>query len=167
MAVEFRSVGGSRGSRGETQERGRVQRAESPPGPGLDDTLPPTPTADLFAASVPNVYVLAADPAVRDAVERACGDRYPLYNVADWRALVAAIEARRCDIAFIEAQLLGDRLGKCIAELERYAGQVVTLVAADRSDAEDLIGFLSERKIHRLLIKPPAPGITRLPSAAL
>src|SRR5262249_58686800 len=96
------------------------------------------------------------------AVERACVARYPLCRVTDWRALIAAVESRRCDIAFIEAALLGDRLEKCIAELGRHAGQVVTLVAADRSDAQELIGLLSERKIHRLLIKPPAPGITRL-----
>jgi protein TonB len=38
----------------------------------------------------------------------------------------------------------------------------VTLVATDRKEAQSLIGFLSERRIHRLLIKPPAPGITRL-----
>ena len=162
MAVEFRSVGGSRGARGEAKERSRAQPPAPEPNVGLDDTLPPTPAADLFSASVLNVYVLAADPAVQEAVERACGDRYPLCTVADWRGLVTAIEARRCDIAFIEAELLGDRLAKCIAELERHAGQVVTLVAADRSDAQDLIGLLSERKIHRLLIKPPAPGITRL-----
>jgi TonB family protein len=162
MAVEFRSLGGSRGASGETKERGRVQRAAPGPSVGLDDTLPPTPAGDLFSTSVLNVYVLAADPAVRDAVERACGDRYPLCSVADWHALVTAIEARRCDIAFIEVELLGDRLTKCVSELERHAGQVVTLVAADRSDAQDLIGLLSERKIHRLLIKPPAPGITRL-----
>ena len=162
MAVEFRSLGGSRGSRGDAPERGRTQRVQPEHAVSLDDTLPPTPTADLFTASVLNVYVLAADLAVREAVERACGDRYPLSAAADWRELLAAIEARRCDIAFIEAALLGDRLTKCIAELERYAGQVVTLVAADRSDAQDLIGLLSERKIHRLLIKPPAPGITRL-----
>ena len=40
--------------------------------------------------------------------------------------------------------------------------QAVTLVAADRKEAQRLIGFLSERRIHRLLIKPPAAGITRL-----
>ena len=165
MAVEFRSLGGSRGARGETQERGHAQRptpAQPESAVGLDETLPPTPAGDLFAASVLNVYVLAADLAVREAVERACGDRYPLASVTDWRALVGAVEARRCDIAFVEAALLGNRLRKCIAELERHAGHVVTLVAADRSDAQDLIGLLSERKIHRLLIKPPAPGITRL-----
>jgi protein TonB len=160
MAVEFRGVGGPRGSSGEAKERTAL-RVGAQRGVGLDDTHPPTPAA-IFAESVLSVYALAADPAVVDAIERACRDRYPVCNIEDWHALVAAIEARRCDIAFIEAALLGDQLHKCIAELERHARQVVTLVAADRSDAQDLIGLLSERKIHRLLIKPPAPGITRL-----
>ena len=159
MAVEYRSVGGSRESGDNTDKSGVVQggvRVVS------DDTLPPTPIGDLFAANALCVYVLAADPAVQEAVERACGHRYPLTAAADWPTLVEAIDARRCDIAFIEATVLGDRLPKCIAELERYAAHVVTLVAADRSDSHDLISLLSERKIHRLLIKPPAPGITRL-----
>lgn len=159
MAVAYRSLGGSRGSGDNTDKPGRVQggvRVVS------DDTLPPTPIGDLFAANALHVYVLAADPAVQEAVERACADRYPLTTAADWPALVEAFDARRCDIAFIEAAVLGDRLPKCIAELERYAAHVVTLVAADRSDSHDLISLLSERKIHRLLIKPPAPGITRL-----
>ncbi|HUQ52459.1 MAG TPA: energy transducer TonB, partial [Gammaproteobacteria bacterium] len=35
-------------------------------------------------------------------------------------------------------------------------------VAAERATAQGLMGLLSERKVHRLLIKPPALGITRL-----
>jgi hypothetical protein len=159
MAVEYRTLGGSRESVHNPDKPGRVPDAVRVVS---DDTLPPTPIGDLFAGNVLNVYVLAADPAVREAVERACADRYPLTTAADWPTLVEAIDARRCDIAFIEAAVLGDRLPKCIAELEPYAAHVVTLVAADRSDSQDLISLLSERKIHRLLIKPPARGITRL-----
>ncbi len=127
-----------------------------------DDTLPPTPIVDLIAAAGLHVCALAADTAVREGVRRACGERYHLTLVDDWGSLILAIDERRCDIAVIEASLLGVRLDKCITELGRSARQVVTLVAADRKEAQNLIGFLSERRIHRLLIKPPAAGITRL-----
>ncbi len=128
----------------------------------IDDTLPPTPIDDLVAAAGLHVCALAADTAVCEGVRRACGERYHLTVVDDWGSLIAAIDERRCDIAVIEASLLGVRLDKCITELGRGARQVVTLVAADRKEAQNLIGFLSERRIHRLLIKPPAAGITRL-----
>jgi hypothetical protein len=36
------------------------------------------------------------------------------------------------------------------------------LVAADRAAGRAMMSLLSDRKIHRLLIKPPALGITRL-----
>jgi len=139
-----------------------AQPADPIPVLSTDDTLPPTPIDDLVAAAGLQVYALATDPAVREAVRRACGERYRLTVVDDWGALIAAIDERRCDIAVIEASVLGARLDKCITELGRGARQVVTLVAADRKEAQNLIGFLSERKVHRLLIKPPAPGITRL-----
>jgi protein TonB len=127
-----------------------------------DDTLPPTPIDDLVAAAGLHVYALATDTAVREAVRRACGERYRLTVVDDWGSLIAAVDERHCDIAVIEASVLGVRLDKCITELGRGGRHVVTLVAADRKEAQTLIGFLSERKVHRLLIKPPAAGITRL-----
>ena len=139
-----------------------AQHAEPIPVLSTDDTLPPTPIDDLVAAAGLQICVLATDKAVRDGVRRACGERYGLTVVEDWGSLTAAIDEQRCDIAVIEASLLGARLDKCITELGRGARQVVTLVAADRREAQKLIGFLSERKVHRLLIKPPAAGITRL-----
>ena len=162
MAVEYRTISGSTGSPVEVTTRDGVQHADPIPVLSPDDTLPPTPIIDLVAAAGLQVYVLAADAAVREGVRRACGDRYAFTVADDWSSLLAAIDARRCDIAVIEASLLGARLEKCITDLGHNGRQAVTLVAADRKEAQRLIGFLSERRIHRLLIKPPAAGITRL-----
>jgi protein TonB len=129
---------------------------------GLDDTMPPTPLKQLLAAGGANVYVLSTDPALRETVQRAGGEQYPVFTVATWPELMDAVDSGKCGIALVDAELLGAKLDKRIAELERYAGRLVTLVAADRAAAQELIGYLSERKIHRLLIKPPALGITRL-----
>jgi protein TonB len=129
---------------------------------GLEDTLPPTPLRELLSASGANVFVLSSDTELQETVQRAGGDQYPVYTVADWGELRAAIEQGRCGIAVLDAALLGPTLARRIGELERFVDRLVTLVAADRTDAQNLIGFLSDRKIHRLLIKPPALGITRL-----
>ena len=161
MALEYR-LGGSTGAPVEVNTRDGAQHADPIPVLSTDDTLPPTPIEDLVAAAGLQIHVLASDRTVREGVRRACGERYALTFADDWSSLLAAIDARRCDIAVIEASLLGARLDKCISELGRNARHVVTLVAADRKEAQSLIGFLSERRIHRLLIKPPAAGITRL-----
>jgi periplasmic protein TonB len=162
MALEYRTISGSTGSPVEVVTRDGVQHADPIPVLSADDTLPPTPIEDIVAAAGLQVHVLAADTAVRDGVRRACGERYAFTVADDWTSLLAEIDARRCDIAVIEASLLGARLEKCITDLGRNGRQAVTLVAADRKEAQRLIGFLSERRIHRLLIKPPAAGITRL-----
>lgn len=162
MALEYRTISGSTGSPVEVVTRDGVQRADPIPVLSPDDTLPPTPIDDLVAAAGLQVQVLAADAAVREGVRRACGERYAFTVADDWISLLAAIDARRCDIAVIEASLLGAQLERCVTDLGRNGRQAVTLVAADRKEAQRLIGFLSERRIHRLLIKPPAAGITRL-----
>jgi len=162
MALEYRTLSGSTGSPVEVTTRDGAQHADAIPVLSADDTLPPTPIDDLVAAAGLQIHVLAADPAVREGVRRACGDRYGFAVADDWSSLLEAIDARRCDIAVIEASLLGVRLEKCITDLGRSDRHAVTLVAADRKEAQRLIGFLSERRIHRLLIKPPAAGITRL-----
>lgn len=128
----------------------------------LESTLPPTPLKDLLAAGGATVYVLSADEKLHDVVQRAGGEQFPVESVLDWQELQAAIDAGRCHIALIDADLLGKGLMRHLDELDRYAQRLVTLVAATRAESEHLITPLSERKIHRLLIKPASLGITRL-----
>ncbi len=128
----------------------------------LADTLPPQPLKALLAADDLNVFVLSADPELVATAQKAGGERYPVYTVDDWADLQAAVVAGRCGIALLDADLMGSKLVEAIATLERHANRVVTLVAADRVLAQGLMGFLSDRRIHRLLIKPATLGITRL-----
>jgi protein TonB len=107
-----------------------------------------------------SVCVLSLDNGLVEAVRRSSAGR--VSTVARMTDLIARIEAGDCCIAILDTSVIGDRLAKCIAELDRYSNRVVTLAAADRRDADKLVGHLSDRKIHRLLIKPPAAGITRL-----
>ena len=139
--------------------RGNLRAAES------TSTLRcrPTPVRELLAASGATLFVLAADADFVAAIRRAAGDRYPLVRR---RELARARECRRrgrCGIALRRrgaARALASP--SVIATLAAHADRLVTLVAADRAAAHEYVGLLSNGRIHRLLIKPPAIGATRL-----
>jgi hypothetical protein len=126
------------------------------------DTLPPTPLAALAAAGGADLVVLSTDAQLLDTVTRATRDQIPVWPVASWTELETALAVTRRAVVLVDAELLGKTTGNRIAALDAYSHKAVTLVAADRSIAQGLMGLLSEGKVHRLLIKPPALGITRL-----
>lgn len=129
----------------------------------LAATLPPMSVRELFAASGIALYVLTTDAAFAATVRGAAGEQYPLYVVGDWELLLAAVESSECGVALLDANLLGSkRTAECLQALLPYAHRLVTLVAADRALAKELVVFASSRRIHRLLIKPAAAGATRL-----
>ena len=128
----------------------------------LGDTLPPQPLKELLSAGGANLFVLSADTDLIETVQRAGGEQYPVFPVQQWQELEAAIFAGRCGIALLDAELVGGKLVDHINALHAHASRVVTLVAADRSAAQELMGYLSDRRIHRLLIKPATLGITKL-----
>jgi protein TonB len=127
----------------------------------LDATLPPTPIRDLLAASGATVFVLATDANFIATIRRAA-EQHPLVVVESWAELAEAVEAGACGIALLDATLLGARLPQCVARLAAFHDRLVTLVAADRTAAQEYVGLLSTGRIHRLLIKPAAIGAARL-----
>jgi TonB family protein len=129
---------------------------------GSADTLPPMPLKSLLSAGGANLYVLSVDAELIDTVQRAGGEQYPVFDVPNFVELETAIAAHQCGIALLDADLLGAELAKRVAQLEEYSNRLVILVAAERTAAQGFMGLLSERKIHRLLMKPAALGITRL-----
>jgi TonB family protein len=127
-----------------------------------DATLPPTPLKDLLIGGGASVAVLSGNRSLIDVVERAAGDQYPTFVVESWESLHEAIDTGRCGIVLLDAAELGTDLEPRLSDLHRYGSRLVTLVAANRPRAEGLVGYLSSREIHRLLITPPTVGITRL-----
>lgn len=128
----------------------------------LENTLPPTPLKKLLAADGASVYVLSVDVSLIDTVHDAAGEQYPVHTVADWVDLVELVDSGRCKIALLDADLVGSGLERRVEELKNAGDGLVILVAAPRDAAQNLIGLLSDRSVHRLLIKPAAVGITRL-----
>jgi len=110
----------------------------------------------------PGVYVLSQDVALIDALGEAGGDQYPIHVVSTFAELRELVESARCKIVLLDAELLGRSLRSQASELKALEPALVALIAAPREAAENLMGLLSERLIHRLLIKPAAVGITRL-----
>ncbi len=127
----------------------------------LEATLPPTPIRELLAASGATLFVLATDAALITTIRKAA-DQHPLFVVDTWTELMQAVESGRCGIALMDAAVLGARVAHCVAALAVYADRLVTLVAADRAAAQEYVGFLSDGRIHRLVMKPLAIGATRL-----
>ena len=161
MAAKYedQSIGGAPAA----SPRGRDSRpVVTADGGLLGDTLPPQPLKELLSAGGANLFVLSADAELIDTVQRAGGEQYPVFPVQQWHELEAAIFAGRCGIALLDTDLVGAKLVDHITALEAHASRVVTLVAADRGVAQELMGYLSDRRIHRLLIKPAALGITKL-----
>src|SRR5690606_27206108 len=108
------------------------------------------------------IFVLSADPDLTRIVARAGGDQYPIRLVDNWVEVVGAAAARRTHIVLLDADALPVALSDAVAMLHEAAPAVVVLVAAKRDAAQSLMSLLSDRKVHRLLIKPATEAITRL-----
>lgn len=161
LAGAQRPPSSQEGLNGAEGRNGLVVREAATHNADLEATLPPTPAQELLAASGATVFVLANDPNLVATVRRAA-DRHPLFVVENWADLEDAVESGRCGIALLDAAMLGSRVIDRIRSLAPYANRLVTLVAADRAAAQDYVGLLSDGRIHRLLIKPPAVGAVRL-----
>ncbi|HEU4620403.1 MAG TPA: energy transducer TonB [Gammaproteobacteria bacterium] len=127
----------------------------------LETTLPPTPLRDLLAADGASVYIYSSDEALSRIAEEAAGEHFPISIVRAWPELLRSVEGK-CRIVLLDVDSVPGGLERGLGELEKAAVSPIILVAATREQSQRLIGLLSERKIHRLLIKPAAVGITRL-----
>lgn len=128
----------------------------------LDSTMPPTPLRDLLAADGASVFVLSDDHALLGIVQEAGGEQYPVFAAKSWQGLREAIVERRCGIALLDIDALTGEVEDRASELAQLNPALVVLVASARDKADGLLNLLSHRRIHRLLIKPPTVGITRL-----
>lgn len=128
----------------------------------LEATLPPTPLKALLAADGARVHVYSHDTALVGAVQEAAGDGYSVQVVDDWSRLAELIRGGLGHIVLLDAEAAPDSVEAGIAELRMLEPLLVVLLAARPEAAGDHIGLLSDRLIHRLLIKPADIGITRL-----
>src|SRR5690606_32595846 len=108
------------------------------------------------------IFVLSSDTELIHTVEQAGGERFPIRVVTSWTALVDAAARQRTYIVLIDADALHIPMSEAVTQLHEVAPLLVVLAAASGDAAQSLMSMLSDRSIHRLLIKPAAEGITRL-----
>lgn len=127
-----------------------------------DPTLPPASVQRLLEGHGVGIYVLSTDDELLRVVQAAGGEQYPIHSVQDGAELDALVDGGLCRIVVLDAEALSGRVEQRIAELRARAPLLVIVVAASREQTQSLVGLLSERLVHRLLIKPAAVGNTRL-----
>jgi protein TonB len=128
----------------------------------LESTLPPTSSEDLLAAAGTSALVFSHDAALASIIKRVADGRYPLRVINEWQDLIRLVKADVGRIVLLDVDALTRPVDKALAELNHSAEWLVIVIAAKQHEAQDFMRFWSERKIHRLLIKPAALGITRL-----
>jgi periplasmic protein TonB len=136
-------------------------------GPGepscdFERTMPPSAFEGLLVSGAASVFVLSADPDFVAMIDRVSGAHQAIITIDAWPALIEAVVERRCGVAVLDVTAIGGALEQRIDELARLPAPPVIITAATLSDAPASMKALTERKIHRLLLKPASPGNTRL-----
>jgi periplasmic protein TonB len=137
------------------------------PAPGdpscdFERTMPPSAFEGLLVSGAASVFVLSTDPEFVAMIHRVSGAHQAVITIDAWPALVEAVAERRCGVAVLDVAAIGGALEQRIDELARLPAAPVIISAATLSDAPASMKALTERKIHRLLLKPASPGNTRL-----
>jgi periplasmic protein TonB len=142
---------------------------------GASDALSPDEDCPDFARTMPSsafdglavsagaaIYVLSTDHEFVATVRRVSGAHHAIVIVDDWQQLLEAVNEGRCAIALIDVEGAGGSLARRLAELGRGSVPPVIIAAAAIKQAPEPMQALTERKIHRLLIKPASLGNTRM-----
>jgi TonB family protein len=128
----------------------------------LESTFPPTPFKDLLVDDGACILVLSHDAELASVLREAAGDQYPLRIVNEWSELLEHVRQRTGRIVLLDVDALERSLERSLIALGECADWLVIVVAAKQKQAQDFMRLWSERRIHRLLIKPAAIGISRL-----
>jgi TonB family protein len=128
----------------------------------IESTLPPTASREILEGEGATILVYSHDATLARVIRSVAADRYPIRIINEWNDLLKQIGSGKGRILLLDVDAVSDNVEEAIADVNRCADWLVTVIAAKQQQAQDLMRFWSERRIHRLLIKPAAAGITRL-----
>ena len=128
----------------------------------IESTLPPTTSLETLEGEGATVLVFTHDAALARVIRGVGADRYPIRIINEWNDLLEQIGRGNGRIVLLDVDALSDDIEDSLAAVNRCADWLVMIIAAKQQQAQDFMRFWSERRIHRLLIKPAAAGITRL-----
>lgn len=128
----------------------------------IESTLPPTTSLAMLEGEGATVLVFSHDAGLAGVIRGVAAERYPIRIINEWSDLLEQIGSGKGRIVLLDVDALSDDAEDALAEVNRCADWLVMIIAARQQQAQDFMRFWSERRIHRLLIKPAAAGITRL-----
>lgn len=128
----------------------------------IESTLPPATTRELLESEGATVLVFSHDAALAGVIRGVAAERYPIRIFNEWNDLLGQVSSDKGRIVLLDVDALTVEVEDALAEVNQCADWLVLIIAAKQQQAQDFMRFWSERRIHRLLIKPAAAGITRL-----
>lgn len=128
----------------------------------LDSSLPPIVREHLERSRGVGILVFTHDAELANLIRSVSGAKLFTRVVNEWRDLLTHVAADHSRIIVLDVDALTLSVEEALAELNNRAQWLVIVIAAKQSQAQNFMSFWSERRIHRLLIKPAAVGITRL-----
>jgi DNA-binding NtrC family response regulator len=156
---------------------GVFDAAEPPPAPAEGDA--PAGVADVeFTGSGPlpeaaapaqaidpaivELVVLSQDQTLMDALEQAIGERRVIHHARTVPEAIEVLEKRPVGVLVTDTAVNEKEVASLTAELKAYVPELVTVVASERSDAQQLITMINYGQIFRFLLKPLQVGQCRL-----
>lgn len=128
----------------------------------IESTLPPTSSHQLLESEGATILVFSHDATLARVIRSVAADRYPIRIINEWNNLLEQVGKGVGRIVLLDVDALPDDAEGALADINRCSDWLVIVIAAKQQQAHDFMRFWSERRIHRLLIKPAAAGITRL-----
>ena len=129
--------------------------------PTSGDTLSQTATERLLEAGGAGVYVLSKDNELVATITVAARGRMPVHVIWSFRELRGHVERGECKVILLDADLFEGSLRSWIEELCALEPTLVVLVAAPRQAEKNATELLTQRLVHRILIKPATVDISR------
>jgi DNA-binding NtrC family response regulator len=109
-----------------------------------------------------DLLALTADSHLGAVIETALGGSHRLHRAANLEAALACLETNPVGVLVTDMAVRQDEIAELTGALKRHVPELVTIVASDRSDAQQLIDLINYGQIFRFLLKPLHAGQCRL-----
>jgi len=109
-----------------------------------------------------DLLVLTQDTAMVGLIEGALDGRHRLHAASDVDGALALLEAHPIGVLVTDLVVREDEIAELTTQLKQHVPELVTIVASERSDAQQLIDLINYGQIFRFLLKPLHGGQCRL-----
>lgn len=150
---------------GEQKSRDALEAAQAQQSGSLvvddDSRLGASGVHALLDDSTVAMLVLSTDDKLVGTLTTSAGERYPLHRASDEAQARALLAREAPGLLVIDAAACPDA-APVAARMQRYQPSLAIIIAADRTQAAELLGLVGQYGILRVLLKPISPGQSRL-----